>query len=167
MTAPGAEWIDRLGLQPHPEGGYFRETYRSTEVASADCLPERYDGNRHFYTAILYLLSGDQFSAFHRLKSDEMWHFHAGSDLIITLLSKEHGRRQIRLGPNPDTGAVFQAVIPAGTWFAAHLPDPSGYALVGCTVSPGFDYADFELADREALLAEFPHEGKWIRRLTR
>lgn len=167
MTKPGAEWIERLELQPHPEGGYFRETYRSVEVAPAACLPERYDERRHFCTAILYLLLGDQFSSFHRLQSDEMWHFYAGSDLILTLLSKEQGRRQIRLGSNPETGAVFQAVILAGVWFAAHLPDPSSYALVGCTVSPGFDYADFELADRAALLAEFPHEGEWIQRLTR
>ena len=167
MKSPGSGWIQRLGLQPHPEGGYFRETYRSVESAPAHCLPDRYEGDRFFCTAILYLLTGEQFSAFHRLQSDEMWHFYAGDDLILTLLSKEQGGIQIRLGANPESGTVFQAVIPAGTWFAAHLSDPNGYALVGCTVSPGFDFADFELAERDDLLVEFPNERDLISQLTR
>lgn len=167
MTQPGEEWIQRFGLQPHPEGGWFRETYRSADVAPAGCLPERFGQSRPFSTAILYLLQGDQFSAFHRLQSDEVWHFYAGRDLILTLLAPGQNRKEIRLGSDPETGAVFQTMIPAGVWFAACLSGPDGYALVGCTVSPGFDYADFELANRADLLADFPQERELIERLTR
>jgi predicted cupin superfamily sugar epimerase len=159
--------IEQLQLEPHPEGGWFRETYRSPGEIPAAALPEGYTGGRAFSTAVYFLLAGEEFSAFHRIRSDELWHFHAGSDLLVHVLSPGGDCRVVTLGDaRGRAGVCFQAAVPAGTWFAAELRDKAGYALVGCTVAPGFDFRDFELADTERLAREFPgHEGL-IRRLT-
>jgi len=154
-------------MQPHPEGGFFKETYRSAGEIPASALPDTYGGPRAYSTAILYLLAGGRYSAFHRLKSDEMWHFYAGTGLELYLLQEGQPLRTIRMGQDPAGGTVFQALAPAGSWFAACVLDPDGYALVGCTVAPGFDYADFELARREDLIRRFPGEAELITRLTR
>ncbi|MCY7350683.1 MAG: cupin domain-containing protein [Cytophagaceae bacterium] len=154
MTLPRADyWVKQYQMQPHPEGGWFAETYRSAERIPHVALPERFAGDRVFGTAIYFLLEGHHFSALHRIQSDEIWHFYAGNPLDIFLLN-ETGLLQItRLGPDATAGEVFQTVVPAGCWFGAKPAMPEGYALVGCTVAPGFDFADFELADRAALLA--------------
>ncbi|HEY3265457.1 MAG TPA: cupin domain-containing protein [Armatimonadota bacterium] len=167
MERTAEYWIERLNLERHPEGGYFRETYRAAETISEEALPERYAGPRSFSTLIYFLLAGDDFSAFHRLKSDEMWHFHAGVGLTVSLIHTDGRVEAIRMGPDPDDGQTFQAVIPAGCWFGAALDEPDAYALVGCTVAPGFDFADFELAEPDRLLKEFPDSEELIRRLTR
>ena len=163
MTA--AEWIARLGLVPHPEGGFFRETYRSAERVAADCLPGRFAGDRALSTAIYYLLHGDAISALHRIKSDEVWHFHAGSALELVTISPRGVVSRARLGTAAD--ASPQAVVAAGDWFGARVVDTGSYALVGCTVAPGFDFADFELADRATLLRQFPQHRADIEALTR
>lgn len=159
-------WIQTLGLQPHPEGGYYRETYRSTLRLMGCCLTE-HGGARVAATAIYYLLEGSQFSALHRLRSDEMWHFYAGSPLRLSLITPEGLLHQVLLGNNPARGEVFQAVVPAGCWFGAEVEDPQGYTLVGCTVSPGFDFEDFEIGDRQHLIACYPQHRHLIERLTR
>ena len=167
MARTAAEWIVSLGLSPHPEGGFYRETYRAHEMIGADHLPAPFGGPRACSTAIYFLLPGDQVSAFHRIKSDEIWHFYAGSPLTLTLIHSD-GRLETRaLGPDPGRGEGFQALVPAGCWYGAAVDDPASYALVGGTVAPGFDFADFELADRAALLARYPQHRPTILRLTR
>jgi uncharacterized protein len=155
-------WIKKLELAKHPEGGYFKETYRSNETIFAAALPPRFDGNRAFSTAIYFLLTAVECSSLHRIKSDEMWHFHAGSELIIHIIEPTGSYSQIKLG-----GDRFQAVVPAGCWFGATVDEPQSYALVGCTVAPGFDFADFELARRDELIAQYPRLRGIIERLTR
>ena len=165
MTA--SDWIQTLGLAPHPEGGYFRETYRSAETVEGNHLPARFGGPRAHSTAIYFLLPGAQVSALHRIKSDEVWHFYTGGALTLTLIHPDGRLDAVRLGPDPARGEAFQAIVPAGCWYGAAVDDHEAYALVGGTVSPGFDFADFELADREALLARFPQHHGAILRLTR
>jgi uncharacterized protein len=175
-SAPtAADWVAALQLQPHPEGGYFRETYRAPEGISLAALPARFQtGNsgsglpaRAFSTAIYYLLEAKQFSALHRIKSDEFWHFYAGTGLTVEIIDPQGQHSQLNLGANPKQGQVFQGVVMAGCWFGAAVTDAQGYALVGCTVAPGFDFSDFEMGERQHLLAAYPHHGELIRRLTR
>lgn len=155
-------WIDELRLQPHPEGGWFRETYRSADSIPAAALPPRFAGARAFSTSIYFLLPAGAFSAFHRIRSDEVWHFHDGDALELHLLHPD-GRHEVRpVGPG-----AFQAVAPAGCWFGARVAAGGRYALVGCTVAPGFDFADFEMARRGDLLSQFPACADIIRALTR
>jgi len=150
-------WIEKLELRKHPEGGWFKEIYRSDEIIPKSALPERYGSGRNFSTSIYYLLEKMDKSNFHRIKSDELWHFYSGSSSIEILLIIEGEIQKLLLGPDFKTGESFQLVIPRNTWFAAHLSNKEGFALTGCTVAPGFDFEDFELADRDVLLNEFPH----------
>jgi len=166
-TVTAAYWIDKLGLAPHPEGGFYRETYRSREAVDAHHLPARFGGPRAHSTAIYFLLPGDQVSMLHRIKSDEVWHFYAGGALTLTMMHPDGRLEERRLGPDPERGETFQAVVPAGCWYGAAVGDRGGYALVGGTVAPGFDFADFELGDRATLLATFPRHRETILRLTR
>jgi predicted cupin superfamily sugar epimerase len=161
------EWIKNLNLRPHPEGGYFRETYRSHETIAHSHLPGRFAGDRTFSTAIYFLLQGDDFSALHRLKSDEVWHFYDGTSLTITVIAPDGELSVIHLGTDVHAGHVPQAVVRAGCLFGSHVSEPNSYALVGCTVAPGFDFADFELPSREQLMAEYPQHRGVIERLTR
>jgi uncharacterized protein len=167
MTAQN--WIDQLGLQAHPEGGYFAEVYRSPEQIPAEALPARYQGPRSFGTSIYFLLKQDGFSAFHRISSDEGWHYYAGNSPIwLYVIAPDGTLTEHVLGPDIVNGQTFQVVVPAQHWFAAHVAEaPDAYGLVGCTVQPGFDFADFELADREALSGQFPPHRALIARLTR
>ncbi|MDR1727017.1 MAG: cupin domain-containing protein [Acidobacteriota bacterium] len=159
--------IDGLGLSPHPEGGYYREVYRSPELLAREALPERFPGDRHLSTAIYYLLGRGDFSAFHRIRSDECWHFYAGRPLLLHQIDPSGAYGLVRLGGGVLHGEVFQAVVPAGRWFAAEPEPGGGFSLLGCTVSPGFDFADFELADADRLAALFPAHAPLIRRLCR
>jgi predicted cupin superfamily sugar epimerase len=160
-------WIKNLELIEHPEGGYFREIYRSPEAISKDSLPTRYEGDRSFSTSIYFLLIQEQFSAFHRLKSDELWHFYLGSPLAIHIIDEDGNYSTAKLGKDFEKGEVFQTAIKAGSWFGAAADDVSSYSLVGCTVAPGFDFADFELGDREELSKRYPEHRAIIERLTR
>ncbi|MFV0267778.1 MAG: cupin domain-containing protein [Draconibacterium sp.] len=146
-------WIEKLGLARHPEDGWFKEVYRSEEqmLPDTDCFRQR--GKRNVCTSIYYLLEGDDFSAFHRIKSDEIWHYYTGTSAIEVLWIDNGNLRHFMLGVGEKD--AFQAVVPKNTWFAARLTDRSGFALVGCTVAPGFQFDDFEMAD-EKLLDEFP-----------
>jgi predicted cupin superfamily sugar epimerase len=160
-------WIDHLQLKPHPEGGYFRESYRSPETIARAHLPARFGGDRAFATAIYYLLQAGDFSAFHRIKADEGWHFYDGVPLTVHVLGAGGTHSALKLGRDFARGELPQAVVRAGDLFAAELEGPAGYALVGCTVAPGFDFADFELPPRHELLARYPQHKELIRRLTR
>lgn len=158
-------WIDRLNLQPHPEGGFFRQTYKSQVSLPRNALPHA--GRRSASTAIYFLLDGKNFSAFHRLRSDEMWHFYAGVPLAVHVIDRAGNYSKHVLGPEPDAGQSFQAVVPADSWFASHVEDRSSYSLVGCTVAPGFEFEDFELAHRKELIALYPQYRDLIETLTR
>lgn len=158
-------WIKYLELLPHPEGGYYKETYRSPEVLTASTLPDRFEGDRNFSTAIYFLLRSEDRSVFHRIKSDELWHFYQGSTLLIYVLHEK--QLQIhRLGSDLDRGDSLQVVIPANCWFGAHVESSNSFSLCGCTVAPGFDFRDFEMAASEKLISEFPDYSDVIKRLT-
>lgn len=159
--------ISEYGLQPHPEGGYYRQTYKSAEAIPPAGLPSRFSGERVFSTAIYFLLTATGFSAFHRIRSDEVWHFYTGGPLLIHVIFPSGRYEQIRLGKDGERQAVFQAVVPAGCWFASECAPGTEFSLVGCTVAPGFEFADFELAERENLARQFPGHRELIHRLTR
>lgn len=164
---PATYWIEKYNLLPHPEGGYYAETYRASETISKDSLPSRFTGDRAFSTGIYFLLEAQNFSAFHKIKSDEMWHFYAGDALDIFVIHPEIGNLEIiKLGSNPEKGESFQAVVPAGTWFGSRPAAGSNYCLAGCTVSPGFDFEDFEMAERGLLTKAFPAHEQIISELT-
>lgn len=158
-------WIDRLQLAPHPEGGFYKETYRSTETVTHEGLPHRFAGPRHFSTAIFFLLRSVDRSRFHKIKSDEIWHYHAGTSLKLFVLHSKNLSVHT-LGPDPDKGESLQVVIPANCWFGAKVEQPDSYTLAGCTVAPGFDFQDFELAETESLAREFPGHRELIQLLT-
>jgi predicted cupin superfamily sugar epimerase len=158
-------WINHLDLSPHPEGGYYRATYKSDLTIARSALPSSYQGDRSASTAIYFLLDEGNFSAFHRIASDEVWHFYAGSSLVVYVIDPEGNYSELHLGVDSDE--VFQAVVKAGCWFASRVRDAAGFALVGCTVAPGFDFADFELGVRGELIRTYPAYQKLIEELTR
>jgi predicted cupin superfamily sugar epimerase len=162
-----AYWIDKLQLTRHVEGGAFREIYRSELVIPRHSLPLFFQGDRSASTHIYFLLSNGEFSAFHRIAADELWHFYSGDQLLVHEIT--HSGRLVthRLGSDPDNEESFFAVIRGGSWFASTLANGGEYALVGCTVAPGFDFSDFELAERDALAAQYPEHEELIRKLTR
>lgn len=159
-------WIQKLNLQKHPEGGYYRETYRSHENITKDCLPDRYDGNRSYYTSIYFLLKGKDISAFHRIKSDEIWHFYYGSSVTLYRIDPEGMLFKTKIGDDLENGELFQTHIKAGHWFGAKVNDPTSFSLLGCTVAPGFDFTDFELGIRKELIKLFPRHRQIIEQLT-
>jgi predicted cupin superfamily sugar epimerase len=157
-------YIDKLDLKKHPEGGYYREIYRAGEMYFTETIPARKLSKKNISTSIYFLLSGKDKSLFHRLKSDEIWHFYDGCDVLLWLIDEKGNLNQIRVGKESE---VFQFVIPHNTWFAAELTDKNSFALVGCTVSPGFDFKDFELAKRNDLLNKYPSHKKIIIKFTK
>jgi predicted cupin superfamily sugar epimerase len=166
MNKKAREYIDKLQLKPHPEGGFYKEVYRAGEIILSDHLPDRYKTSRTFSTSIYYLLEGNQVSKFHRLKSDEQWHFYDGSTLIIYVID-EGGKLKINLlGKDSQAGESYQVTILRNSWFGAELLDKSLFSLIGCTVSPGFDYGDFELGKRKNLLEDYPEFEDIILKLT-
>jgi len=159
------KFISKLGLIPHPEGGFYKETYRSEGKINfvADGLSEQ--NIRNYSTCIYYLLTEDTFSAFHRIRQDEIWHFYSGNSIYLYTISPEGELNEILIGSNIENDEVPQYVVPAGFWFAANVK--KGFALAGCTVSPGFDFCDFELANRDELVYRFPHCKEIVLSLTR
>jgi len=151
-----------LSLMPHPEGGHFKETYRSQNSVNRTS-----DGvSRSASTAIYYLLRGRERSTWHRIQSDELWHFYDGMPIRIYVLETDGGLSVLRLGnPLRHQGAQFQALVPAGRWFAAECEKPEGYSLVGCTVAPGFEFEEFEIGDKSILTQQWPAHEELIERL--
>lgn len=160
-------WIEKLKLEPHPEGGHFGQTYRSEVVIAREALPAGFTGARAASTAIYFLLEGENFSAFHRLRSDEVWHFYAGEPVTVHVIDGAGKYWSIRLGRDLEAGEVPQAVVPAGCWFASHVAAWKSFAVVGCTVAPGFDFEDFEMGKRGELVTKYPQHREMIERLTR
>ncbi|WP_394750548.1 cupin domain-containing protein [Spongiimicrobium salis] len=161
------EIISTLKLQPHPEGGYYRETYRSTGVVHSNSLNTQYTGERNYATCIYFLLTSSHFSAFHRINQDEIWHFYDGSPIRLHTLSPSGQHETFSIGRDFAKGEVPQLVVPGGYWFAAEVLGEDNYALVGCTVAPGFDFDDFELPTRSEMLRMFPQHKSLITAFTR
>lgn len=159
--------IDHFSLSPHPEGGWYKQTYKSTEFIPADTLPARFVGERVFSTAIYFLLEKGNFSAIHKIKSDECWHFYAGDPLLIYIIHDGGDLEIIQLGKEFDKGHQFQFVVPANCWFASRPAPGSEYCFTGCTVAPGFEFADFELANAADLSAIYPQHTDLIKELCR
>ena len=147
--------VETLKLLRHPEGGFYREMYRSPTLVSADGA-----GHKSAYTSIYYLLAGEDFSSWHRIKSDETWYFHSGCDVIIHFFDENKELQTIQLGLN---SKCLQATIPANTWFAAKPIHQDSYCLVSCAVAPGFEFADFEIGQRDSLLRGFGHSAHNIK----
>ena len=159
------ELIALFGLTPHPEGGFYRETYRSAGTIPKIGLPAAYNGPRHYSTAILFLLPAGAVSRLHRLRSDELWHFHLGGPLELTAIHPDGRIERAALGPDVLAGQKLQHAVEAGCWFAASPMAAGAYSFVGATVAPGFDFLDFELADSGRLAERFPHAREIIRKL--
>ncbi|TAK18473.1 MAG: cupin domain-containing protein [Myxococcaceae bacterium] len=157
-----AALIARLDLRPHPEGGWYRETFRDPRIVRA----EGFDGPRSASTAIYFLLAEGNFSALHRILSDEVWHHYAGGDIEVTALAPDGARRTLIVGHHA-ADASPQAVVAAGEWFGARVAKGGRWSLVGCTVAPGFEFSDLEMADRAALTARYPAHAEIIAALTR
>ena len=157
------EWIDQLGLEPHPEGGYYKRTYCSKETFQGNLDIDPFPAGRPHSTAILYLMEAGDFAAFHRIKSDELWHFHAGGPVDVFILKFDGGLEVVRIG----AAAAMQVVVPANHWFAAAPAHGTDFCLVGCTVSPGFDFRDHEMISAAELINEYPGQTEIIRRFCR
>ena len=149
------ELIKLYAMKPHPEGGFYRETYRSRAAANG----------RNVCTAIYFLLPAGAKSRLHRLGSDELWHFYLGGPITIAQIFPDGREERVTLGPDPRAGQVQQHAVPAGCWFGAYPAPGTKYALVGCTVAPGFDFDDFEIGGSAALLKDFPASAELIKKL--
>jgi uncharacterized protein len=159
--------VIRYNLLPHPEGGYFKETYRSTMQIAEAALPDVYGGQRSVATAIYFLITKGNFSAFHRINSDETWHFYTGSPLWVHILFPDGRYERVTIGPDFENGQQFQFTVPGGCWFASECAPGGDFSFVGCTVAPGFDFADFELANAGELTVHYPAQKELIERLCR
>jgi predicted cupin superfamily sugar epimerase len=160
-------WVEKLGLEVHPEGGFFKETYRSDETISEEALPHRFSGERAFSTSIFYMLNKNDISMLHRIKQDEIWHFYEGTSLTIHCLSADGAYSASVLGRDIQNGESFQVVVKGGCYFCAETNNKESFSLVGCTVAPGFDFEDFELPSRIELVGAFPQHTELINSFTK
>ena len=156
--------ISTLRLLPHPEGGFFKETYRSNEEIT---IGEPYSVKRSISTCIYFLLTSDAFSAFHRIQQDEIWHYYDGSPLLLHIISPKGEYSCVKIGRNITDGEIPQFIVSGGCWFAANVVNDEDFTLLGCTVSPGFDFSDFELAYRLSLIQQFSEHVAIVTKLTR
>jgi len=161
------EWKEHLDLEPHPEGGAYRETYRSDGALPEAALPERFDGERHAAAHIYYLLPAGDVSALHRIRQDELWHVYDGGPATLHIFRPDGTYHAEVLGRNPAEGGRLHAVVPAGAWFGLTIGATADFLLAGCTTVPAFDFADFELAEEKTLLDRYPEQEDVVRRLTR
>lgn len=166
MSRSADHWIRTLALQPHPEGGHFRETWRSPEQIGAAGLPVRFAGPRALGTSIYFLLRAGERSHLHRLRADEVWHFHDGGGLRLHVITPAGEHVEYRLGLDAGAEESPQVVVPHDSWFAAEPAPGTEWVLVGCSVAPGFEYGDFEMGEREDLLARHPRHRELVLRFT-
>lgn len=167
MINTAKDYIKHLQLLQHPEGGYYKEVYRSALRLPADALPVEFGGNRQVCTSIYFLIEKENFSAFHRIKSDETWHFYDGDALEVIELIADGTLKKTAVGRNIEQNEQLQYTVMANTWFASRVKTGGEFSLVGCTVAPGFDFKDFEMAERAQLLELFPQHKNEITALTR
>jgi len=166
MPATSPEyWISKLNLLAHPEGGYYRRTYQSGEQISDQELSVEFNGPRFLYTSIYFLLQSNDISHFHRLKSDELWYYHAGSPLTIHVIHENGTYEEVKLGSNLENNETLQYVVPKNSIFGSSVLEPDTFSLVGCMVSPGFDFQDFELFTQKELLEQYPEHHEVIKKI--
>ena len=164
MTAK--ELIDFFDLKEHPEGGYYKETYRSKGLINEGNLDKKFVGDRNFSTSIYFLLTSNRNSAFHKINQDEIWHFYKGSSLKIHMIDTD-GKYSFKvIGSNFIGGEIPQFTVPANYYFAAEVIKENSYAFVGCTVSPGFDFRDFDLPSRKEFKDKYPKHSEIIEKFT-
>lgn len=159
--------IQSLELIHHPEGGFYKETYRSEGNISKDVLSAEYSGDRSYSTGIYFMLTADTFSAFHKINQDEMWHFYDGAPIELHTITEDGTYSCVHIGRDIEKGEHLQYVVPGGVWFASRVKDNAEYALLGCTVAPGFDFADFVLPNTAEMTKMFPQHARIIEELTR
>ncbi|MGE4289395.1 MAG: cupin domain-containing protein [Salinivirgaceae bacterium] len=164
MEKDALYWIKELKLKPHPEGEHYAETYKSQVYGSENEVAQCKD-RRQCASLIYYLLNKEECSAFHRLQSDEIWLFHSGASLNLYLIEPNGNLHVEKLGSQPEQEENLQVFVPANTWFAAELYQKDSYGLMSCLVSPGFEWNEYELADKKQLLREFPEHAALINRL--
>jgi uncharacterized protein len=160
-------WVQHLNLIPHPEGGFFREIYRSSISVEKKMLPLGYKDSRRLATSIYYLLRSEDISHFHRLRSDELWYYHFGSGVRIVIIDQEGHKQTKLLGPKIEKAEHMQVLIPAGTIFGAEVIDSDSFSLIGCAVTPGFEFEDFEMFNKEDLLQAYPKQAEIIEKFGR
>lgn len=166
MQATSPEyWINKLELTAHPEGGYYKRTYQGEEKITDQELSVEFNGHRWLYTSIYFLLRSQDISHFHRLKSDELWYYHAGSPLTIHVIHENGTYEEIKLGSNLENGETMQYLVPKNSIFGSSVMEPDTFSLVGCMVAPGFDFQDFELFTQAELLAQYPEHHEVIRKV--
>lgn len=161
QTQDAAYWIKHLSLIPHPEGGFYKEVFRSEKQVNRVGEPKVLQA----CTSIYYLLEGEDYSGFHRIASDEVWYFHKGSPLIVHVISTAGEHQAHELSDGPD--GRLSLVVPAGLWFASEIPSKTGYALVSCAVAPGFEFTEFEMASKAEIIKTYPGNEELFERLCR
>jgi len=166
METEPNRFIEKLNLIEHPEGGYYKETYRSSGEFTTSTDGETFPNGRAYSTAIYYLLTGGQVSKFHRIRSDEIWHFYAGTSATIHIIHPDSLYQALYLGSDIENGQQFQHIVPAQCWFGVTVDNPAGFFLAGCTVAPGFDFRDFEMADPYKMKQAFPEHNAIIDQLS-
>ncbi len=166
MTSKIEKYIQQLSLLPHPEGGFFMENFRSPGTIPASLMQDGLEGERNFSTSIYYLLGPGEYSKFHKIRQEEVWHYYDGSCALQIYILEKGDLRIEKLGRNQDEEENFQVVVPANCWFAAVPEDKEGFILTGCTVAPGFDFNDFEIGDSVDLLSKYPQHALVINKLT-
>ena len=157
---------EALDLRKHPEGGYFKEVYRSKDIIPKSALSPTFSGDRNCGTSIYFLLTSASFSSFHKIRQDETWHFYEGSSIALHVISPEEAHSMVKVGSQLNAGDKYQFTVPAEHWFAAKIIEEDSYALVGCTVSPVFDFDDFTLGNRQELVSLYPEHSAIIESLT-
>lgn len=158
--------VEKLNMLPHPEGGFYKEEYRSKGIIPNTSLTQ-FDGDRNYCTSIYFLLTSDNFSGFHRIKQDEIWHFYSGSPLAVHVIDLDGNYTKHLIGMDIENGYFPQLTVPANCWFASSVENKNSFSFVGCTVAPGFDFKDFELAKRNELTNTYPKHQEIIKTLTR
>jgi hypothetical protein len=166
MTINADYYIRKLCLQGHVEGGFFSEVYRSDEKITTDCLSDRFGDSRCFSTSIYFLLKKGYPSKLHIINSDEIWHFYDGSSITVSIISPEGLLSEKKLGKDLEAGENLQVIIPHSHWFGARVTGDGDFTLIGCTVSPGFEFQDFKLGDRNELIKQFNEHENIIYELT-
>lgn len=152
-------WVEKLNLNAHPEGGFYKEVYRAKE----EFIPNEIGDKRNYITSIYFLIEEGNVSHFHSIQQNELWFYHAGAPLVVFVLHENGDLEEIKIGPNPKNGEVLQALVEANKIFGSKsLGD---YSLVSCVVAPGFDFADFKLYNKSTLLHKFPNQDKIINEL--
>ena len=158
-------YVTKLGMEPHPEGGFYKRTFESKEQTSDQELSVEFEGKRKLYTSIFFLLGSKDISHLHRLKSDELWYYHAGSPLTIHVIDEKGDYKEHKLGINLDEGEIPQVLVTKNSIFGSSVSDEDTFSLVGCMVSPGFEFQDFELFTQEELLSKYPQHREVIMKL--